>query len=68
LFEVNKIKSRNGTNNETGSGYGLSIAKHFIENFGGMVKVSSIEKNDSNLEHGTIFTVTLPNSPNSHST
>lgn len=60
LFEVDKVTSRTGTSSETGSGYGLSLAKHFTESFGGTLDVSSVEQTANSINHGTIFTVSVP--------
>jgi signal transduction histidine kinase len=60
LFDVEKVISRHGTNKEAGTGYGLSLAKHFIENFGGTIDVSSIEQTPDTINHGTTFTISLP--------
>ncbi len=64
LFEASKLKSRSGTNNEGGSGYGLSIAKHFVENFQGALQVNSVEQSveqsEFSKEHGTTFIITMP--------
>lgn len=53
LFE--KIgKTRNGTNKETGTGFGLHFCKELIDEMGGTIRVESAEG------HGAKFTVSLP--------
>lgn len=64
LFDVEKVTSRSGTEKEKGTGYGLSLAKYFTENFGGSIDVMSIEETSSSTNHGTTFTISLPISIN----
>ena len=60
LFDQNKHVSRKGTQGELGTGYGMPLMKTFIEEFGGKVEVSSIEKNsEQQVEHGTTFKLTM---------
>ena len=60
LFDVEKVTSRSGTEKEKGTGYGLTLAKYFTENFGGSIDVLSVEESNTNANHGTTFTITLP--------
>lgn len=62
LFEVDKVTSRSGTSSEIGSGYGLSLAKHFTESLGGSIDVTSEEESALSASHGTIFTISIPKS------
>lgn len=64
LFETDKVISKAGTGNESGTGYGLALAKYFIESFGGNLSVESTEKSDQSKTHGSSFTITLPNIKN----
>lgn len=41
LFEIQKGKSTRGTDNETGTGFGLVLSKEFTEKLGGTISVSS---------------------------
>lgn len=54
LFRIDSISSSSGTSDETGSGFGLMLAKEFVELNNGTIEVSS-EK-----DKGTIFSVYLP--------
>jgi signal transduction histidine kinase len=60
LFDVEKVTSRSGTDKERGTGYGLSLARYFTENFGGTIDLISVEETSSSTNHGTTFTITLP--------
>ena len=52
FYRVDKVRGRK----TGGSGLGLSIAKRIAEQHGGMIKMSSMEK------EGSVFTVLLPKS------
>jgi len=56
LFVIEKSRSTTGTNGETGTGLGLILVKDFVEKNNGTISVHS------ELNKGTIFTITLPNS------
>ncbi|OZG74176.1 hypothetical protein BTA51_03930 [Hahella sp. CCB-MM4] len=60
LFSVEENSSRAGTEAETGSGYGMSIMKAFIDKLQGNVEVQSSEKSPDRPESGTLFTLFLP--------
>ena len=60
LFDVEKITSRAGTAKETGAGYGISLAKYFIESFSGNIEVQSKDQNEDSTTHGTTFVMTFP--------
>lgn len=53
LFKLDIRKSRNGTNNETGTGLGLTICKEFVEKNGGEIWA------ESEVNVGTTFYFTL---------
>jgi signal transduction histidine kinase len=48
------LKSKRGTNNESGTGLGLLICKEFVNNLNGSIFVSSKDN------QGTTFTITIP--------
>ncbi|MDZ4120880.1 MAG: HAMP domain-containing sensor histidine kinase, partial [Candidatus Cloacimonadaceae bacterium] len=54
LFQVDKINSRTGTNNEQGTGLGLILCKELTEIHGGSIKV------ESNQNEGTSFVLRFP--------
>lgn len=54
LFQIEKMHSRLGTNNERGSGLGLIICKEFVEKHGGTLLVTSEEG------FGSEFKFTIP--------
>lgn len=54
LFKIDINISRNGTENEKGTGLGLILCKDFIERNGGTIKVKS------KVNSGTTFTITIP--------
>lgn len=54
LFTDNKFHSTYGTNNEKGSGLGLSLCNDFVKRNGGSIKVESV------MDQGSKFFFTLP--------
>ena len=53
LFQQNKQTSRLGTSNEPGTGFGMPLAKYFIDQFHGKIIVESHEAKDNQDKHGT---------------
>lgn len=54
LFSINEKTSTLGTEKEEGTGLGLVLCKEFVEKHGGKILV------ESEVEHGSRFTVSLP--------
>lgn len=54
LFNIDKVKSQRGTENETGTGLGLTLCKEFVEKHNGKIWV------DSKPNKGSRFTFSLP--------
>ena len=59
LFNINKATSRDGTEGEPGTGFGMPLIKKFVEAYGGSIRVESKEKSDDNPDHGTSIILTL---------
>ena len=60
LFDPNAHTNRTGTDGEKGTGFGLPIVKLYVEKHLGQIEVSSKNKEEFPLNHGTSFSVTLP--------
>lgn len=54
LFDQESYYTTNGTQNEAGTGLGLSLCKEFVDKHNGQISVDSV------LNEGTTFTVRLP--------
>ena len=54
IFNLNKKSFRAGTNNETGTGLGMTLVKEYVSKLGGTISVLSEEGK------GSLFTVILP--------
>ena len=59
LFEVDQPTSREGTEGEKGTGFGMSIVKSYVEMFGGTLDVYSRDKERFPDQHGTTMTLRL---------
>lgn len=59
IFKVDKITTRQGTNGELGTGFGMPLVKKFILSYGGEIEVISQEKTDSSNNHGTEIKLSL---------
>jgi len=53
VFEVEKATTREGTNGELGTGFGMPLVKKFILAYGGSIEIISQEETEENKEHGT---------------
>ncbi len=59
LFDENAKTNRAGTSGEAGTGFGLPLAKTFVEVMDGTLEVESKTKEDGFARPGTTFTVKL---------
>ena len=59
LFNLNVPTSREGTQNEQGTGYGMPLVKKFVLSYGGEVNVHSKDIKDYPEDHGTSFEIVL---------
>ena len=55
LFAPEQVQSTEGTHAEVGTGIGLNLAKEYLEELGGSLKVTS------QLKKGSTFTISIPN-------
>lgn len=60
LFDPDHSTSRPGTAREVGTGFGLPLAKVYIEQFHGHVRVESNIEKQGDQPRGTCFTIVLP--------
>ncbi len=59
LFDPKANTSRRGTNNESGTGFGMPLVKTFLEMFGGSIHIESIEQQNGSVQHGTTIEIRL---------
>ena len=59
IFNINKPTSRQGTNGESGTGFGMPLMKRFVNAYGGDIEVRSQDKKTHPDDHGTEVIVTL---------
>ena len=59
VFEFSKVSSRSGTAGEKGSGFGLPIAKMFLDKMGTGLDLKSYPEESSPKNRGTHFTLTF---------
>jgi len=60
IFTADVQESRQGTQGEAGTGFGLGIVSHSTRDLGGAISVQSTTIDESFEESGTTITVTLP--------
>jgi len=59
IFEIQKITTRQGTQGELGTGFGMPLVKKFMHAYGGEIEIISQEKNPENTQHGTEIKLSL---------
>ncbi len=59
VFDVNKATTREGTNGEAGTGYGMPLVQKFAKAYGGDIQILSKEKDETTYDHGTEIIITL---------
>jgi signal transduction histidine kinase len=59
IFDPSAKTTRLGTNAEKGTGFGLPIAKAYLEAMGGDIKVTSKTKDEDSVNHGTSFEILM---------
>jgi signal transduction histidine kinase len=59
LFDLESNTTRNGTEGESGTGFGMHLVQKFVHAFGGEISVRSKDINQFPAEHGTEVTLTL---------
>jgi len=59
LFDISKITTRVGTNEEIGTGFGMPLVKKFVTAYGGEIEIVSTEKTDDSSTHGTMVLLKL---------
>jgi signal transduction histidine kinase len=60
IFDDFRSTSRPGTEGESGTGFGLPLARHIVEAFGGSLQVESRTAEDQRQNSGTTFILLLP--------
>jgi signal transduction histidine kinase len=60
IFDDFRSTSRPGTDGETGTGFGLPLARHIVDAFGGSLHVTSHSTEDTRKPAGSVFTLRLP--------
>ena len=53
MFDISKTTTRQGTEGEKGTGFGMPLVKKFVTAYGGSMELSSEEKKDNAANHGT---------------
>lgn len=59
LFDPSEQTSRLGTKSEKGTGFGMPLAKSYMDKYGGKISIQSTEKTSDSKDHGTITTLTF---------
>lgn len=53
IFSISKATTRQGTEGELGTGFGMPLVKRFMQAYGGKIEISSLEKTKNREAHGT---------------
>jgi two-component system, sensor histidine kinase and response regulator len=59
LFDFTANRSRQGTEGESGTGFGMPLMRRFLNLYGGSIEVVSVEAATNPQQHGTEFRLTL---------
>lgn len=59
LFNDDVATSRKGTSGEKGTGFGMPLVYHTMQNYGGSISVESIDEAEDKENSGTVFTLTF---------
>ena len=60
IFRSDVPTTRQGTQGESGTGFGMPLVKKFIEAMGGSIRISSRSQDDFSEDHGTTVTILFP--------
>jgi len=63
IFDFTKNTSRIGTNGESGTGFGMSLIKSFVESYGGTIAVQSKDIQEYPDDHGTKIVIRFVKTP-----
>jgi CheY-like chemotaxis protein len=53
IYDMTKNNSRPGTNDEPGTGFGMSLIKSFVDSYGGRIEILSRDIQEYPQDHGT---------------
>ena len=59
LFDLSQKTSRDGTQGESGTGFGMPLVRKFMVAYGGEITVNSIAKTKTSHDHGTSILLTF---------
>ncbi len=60
LFDIHKSVSREGTEGEKGTGFGLSLVKKFMDAYGGEIRIRSATESKDDFPRGTEISLHFP--------
>ena len=63
IWSLSETTSRIGTAGEKGTGYGMPLAREFVEKMSGKVIIKSIVKTHESQDHGTSIKILLLKKP-----